>query len=131
MFVTHVTQFGIGKMGLAQWTLAILACLTCIPITCSSRSDPPPQQDLQPSLATLIPDLSHDQVTRFLSQQALTDKDLWRIVKPHLRPIQSDEAVLILDDSVEEKPYTDESELICTHFDPVTGRYIAISKVST
>jgi hypothetical protein len=75
-------------------------------------------------LAALIPDLSHDQVTRFLAQKELTEKDLWRIVKPHLRQIQSDDAVLILDDSIEEKPYTDPSELICTHFDHVTGRYV-------
>lgn len=75
-------------------------------------------------LAALLPDLSHDQVTRFLSQQELTQKDLWKIVKTHLRPIQSEEAVLILDDSIEEKPYTDASELVCTHFDHVTGRYV-------
>src|SRR5262249_5573948 len=75
-------------------------------------------------LAALVPDLSHDQVTRFLSQKELTDKDLWKIVKPHLRQIQSEEAVLILDDSLEEKPYTDASELVCTHFDHATGRYI-------
>ena len=75
-------------------------------------------------LATLLPDLSHDQITRFLSHKTLTDNDLWHIVKPHLRQIESDAAVLILDDSVEEKTYTDASELICTHFDHVTGRYI-------
>lgn len=51
-------------------------------------------------LAALLPDLSHDQVTRFLSQKQLTEKDLWRIVKPHVRQIQSEEAVLILNDSV-------------------------------
>lgn len=75
-------------------------------------------------LAALLPELSHDQVTRFLSQQELTEKDLWKIVKPALRQVQSDEAVLILDDSIEEKPYTDASELICTHFDHVAGRYV-------
>lgn len=75
-------------------------------------------------LAALIPDLSHDQITRFLSRQELTDHDLWKAVKPHLRSIQSDQAVLILDDTVEEKPYTDESELICWHFDHVTNRKV-------
>jgi len=75
-------------------------------------------------LAALLPDLSHDKVTRFLSEQELTEKDLWRIVKPHLRQVQSEDAVLILDDSVEEKPYTDASELVCTHFDHATGRYV-------
>jgi hypothetical protein len=82
-------------------------------------------------LAALLPDLSHNQVTRFLSQQELTDKDLWKIVNPLLRRIQSDDAVIILDDLLEEKPYTDPSELICTHFDHVTGRYIITSKAST
>jgi SRSO17 transposase len=75
-------------------------------------------------LAALLPDLSHDQVTRFLSQQELTDKDLWKIVKPHLRHVQCQEAVLILDDTVEEKPYTDESELVNWHFDHVTNRTV-------
>jgi hypothetical protein len=75
-------------------------------------------------LSALLPELSHDQVTRFLSQQALTDKDLWKIVKPHVRKVQSDDAVLILDDSVEEKPYTDESELICWHFDHTKNRVV-------
>jgi hypothetical protein len=55
-------------------------------------------------LAALLPHLSHDQVTRFLSQQELTDKDLWKIVKPHLRHVQCEGAVLILDDTGEEKP---------------------------
>lgn len=75
-------------------------------------------------LSTLLPDLSHDQVTRFLAQQEFTSQDLWKIVKPHLRKIQSDDGVLLIDDSIEEKPYTDASELICTHFDHVTGHYV-------
>ncbi len=75
-------------------------------------------------LAALMPDLSHDQVTRFLSQPELTDKDLWKIVKPHLRHVQCEEAVLILDDTVEEKPYTDESELVNWHFDHVTNHTV-------
>ncbi|MDQ3704232.1 MAG: transposase, partial [Chloroflexota bacterium] len=76
-------------------------------------------------LATLLQgQVSHDQVTRFLAQQELTDKDLWQIVKPHVRRAQSEDAVLILDDSVEEKPYTDESELICWHFDHTKNRTV-------
>jgi hypothetical protein len=76
-------------------------------------------------LAALLPgQFSHDQVTRFLGQAQLTDKDLWQIVKPHLRRIQSQDALLILDDSVEEKPYTDESELVCWHFDHTKNRTV-------
>jgi DDE superfamily endonuclease len=75
-------------------------------------------------MARLLPDISHDQVTRFLSQKPLTDKDLWKIVKPHVRQVQSQDAVLIIDDTIEEKPYTDESELICWHFDHVKNRAV-------
>jgi hypothetical protein len=75
-------------------------------------------------LAALIPDLSHDQVTRFLAGNSFSGKDLWKIVKPHLRQIQSEDAVLIIDDSVEEKPYTDESELVCWHFDHTKNRTV-------
>ena len=75
-------------------------------------------------LARLLPEVSHDQVTRFLSQQELTDKDLWKIVKPHVRRVESQEAVLLIDDTVEEKPYTDESELICWHFDHTKNRSV-------
>ena len=76
-------------------------------------------------LATLLPtQISHDQITRFLAHAELTDKDLWKIVKPHLRKVQSNEAVLIIDDSIEEKPYTDESELICWHFDHSKNRML-------
>ena len=75
-------------------------------------------------LSRLLPDLSHDQVTRFLSQQPLGDRDLWRIVKPHVRAIESPEAVLIIDDTVQEKEYTDESELITWHYDHSKGRTV-------
>ena len=64
-------------------------------------------------LSALLPDVvSHDKVTRFLSQNEFTSKDLWKVVKPHVRRVQSEEAVLIFDDSIEEKPYTDENEII-------------------
>ena len=75
-------------------------------------------------LSRLVADLSHDQVTRFLNGQELADKELWRIVKPHVRRIQAEEAVLILDDTVEEKPYSDESELINWHFDHTVSRSV-------
>lgn len=75
-------------------------------------------------LARLVTGLSHDQVTRFLGGDELTAQDLWKIVKPHIRHIESDEAVLILDDTVEEKPYTDESELVNWHFDHTVNRSV-------
>ena len=75
-------------------------------------------------MSRLLPEISHDQVTRFLSQQELSDKDLWKIVKPQVRKVQSPDAVLLLDDTVEEKPYTDESELISWHFDHAQNRSV-------
>jgi hypothetical protein len=69
-------------------------------------------------LSTLLDgEISHDKITRFLSGKDFTSTDLWGLVKPLVRPIQSEEAVLIIDDSIEEKLYTDESELICWHWD--------------
>jgi hypothetical protein len=39
---------------------------------------------------------------------------VWRLVKPMVRNLEDEEeGVLIIDDTIEEKPYTDESELVC------------------
>ncbi len=62
-------------------------------------------------------EISHDKITRFLSGQVKTSKDLWHFVKPLIREIESDAACLIIDDSIEEKPYTDENDIICWHYD--------------
>jgi len=75
-------------------------------------------------LSRLLPELSHDQITRMLAQQPLSDRDLWKIVKPLVRQVQSAEAVLIIDDTVQEKPYSDESELITYHYDHSQGRTV-------
>ena len=68
--------------------------------------------------------ISHDKITRLLSEQDFTSADLWLLVKPLVRPIQQEEAVLVIDDSIEPKPYTDESELICWHWDHCLGRNV-------
>jgi hypothetical protein len=68
--------------------------------------------------------VSHDQVTRFLSEKVKTSSDLWRVVKPRVREIESEEGVLIFDDSIEEKPYTDENDIICWHYDHTQGRNV-------
>jgi hypothetical protein len=82
-------------------------------------------------LATLLPhEVSHDQVTRFLSQNEFTGKDLWKVVKPHVRRVQSEQAVLIFDDTIQEKPCTDQNEIISPiydgypHFDHTQNRRI-------
>lgn len=58
-------------------------------------------------------DVSHDQITRFLSAQEYTFKDLWQQVKRIVRSVECDEGVLIFDDTIQEKAWTDESELMC------------------
>jgi hypothetical protein len=45
-------------------------------------------------------------------------------VKPLVRQIESEVGVLIFDDSIEEKPYTDENEIICWHYDHTQGRNV-------
>jgi hypothetical protein len=64
------------------------------------------------------------QITRFLSDKTYTPADLWLLVKPILRQVQSPTAVLIFDDSIEEKPYTDENEIICWHWDHSKNRSV-------
>jgi hypothetical protein len=74
-------------------------------------------------LSQLVDNLvSHDQISRFLAGEKQTAKDLWRLVKPLVRKIQNDSAVLIIDDTIEEKPYTDENEIVCWHFDHSKNR---------
>ena len=68
--------------------------------------------------------VSHDQITPFLAKRQFTSADLWQIVKPTVRQVQHPDGVLIIDDTIEEKPYTDESELICWHFDHSQDRTV-------
>ena len=57
-------------------------------------------------LSTILDDaVSHDQVTRFLSQQDLTSKELWKVIKKTAREIESEEGVLIFDDTTQDKPH--------------------------
>lgn len=69
-------------------------------------------------------EISHDKTTRFLSEEDYTSKDLWLLVKPTVRKVESDEGVLIFDDTVQEKPYTDENEVMCWHYDHSKGRSV-------
>lgn len=66
-------------------------------------------------------EISHDRIQRFLSQEAKTGKDLWLTVKPYVRQIQSDDGIIIVDDSIAEKPHTDENAIIAWHYDHTKG----------
>ncbi len=68
--------------------------------------------------------VSHDQITRFLSEEEYTSKDLWLQVKSTVRQIEQEDGVLIFDDTIQEKPYTDENEVMCWHYDHSKGRVV-------
>ena len=51
-------------------------------------------------------------------------KELWQQVKPTVRSIEHDGGVLIFDDTIQEKTWTDESELMCWHFDHCSVRTV-------
>lgn len=68
--------------------------------------------------------ISHDQVTRMLSSPKISSKEWWRLIKPQVRKIEHEDGVIIVDDSIVEKPYTDENEIICWHFDHSKGRTV-------
>jgi hypothetical protein len=68
--------------------------------------------------------ISHDRIQRFLSHKEFTSADLWHFVKAHVRAIEHSEGVLIVDDSISEKPYTDENDIIAWHYDHSKDRMV-------
>lgn len=68
--------------------------------------------------------VSHDKVTRFLSSEYFTSSDLWQYAKPYVRTFETEEGNIIIDDSIEEKPYTDENDIIAWHWDHKENRSI-------
>ena len=68
--------------------------------------------------------VSHDRIQRSLAHEQRTSADLWRMVKPHVRTLQSDDGVFIIDDSIAEKPYTDENAIVCWHYDHAKDRCV-------
>ncbi len=83
--------------------------------------------------------IQHDSVTRFLSGHHFTSRELWLQVKPLVRAHESEDACLVFDDTLVEKAYMDENELICWHYDHarqrnvkginlLTGFYVSSSK---
>lgn len=76
-------------------------------------------------LASLVDQAySHDQITRFLDQPRYEQKEYWQTIKPVVRQVERDDAAILVDDTIEEKPYTDESELVCYHYDHTQGRSV-------
>ena len=69
-------------------------------------------------------EVSHDQVSRMLSSSKMTSKNWWRMVKPQVRKIEQVDGLMLVDDSIVEKAYTDENEIICWHYDHSKGRAV-------
>jgi len=72
--------------------------------------------------------LSHDPITRWLSQRTYGPAEAWRQAKPLIRQAEAPRpaaefAVLIVDDSVLEKAHTYANELIYMHWDHRQQRY--------
>lgn len=67
---------------------------------------------------------SHDQVTRLLNCEPKNSADLWKVVKPLVRTIESVEGTISIDDSISEKPYTDENDLIAWHWSHSFERHV-------
>lgn len=69
--------------------------------------------------------VSHDQITRFLNRNEYNSKNLWQYVKADVhKHEQVKGGVIIIDDAIEEKPYTDENEIISWHFSHAKGRCV-------
>jgi hypothetical protein len=62
-------------------------------------------------------DMSHDAVTRLLRENEFAARELWKLAKPLVRKYEAASGVLIFDDTIIEKAHTDETELICWHWD--------------
>ena len=54
-----------------------------------------------------------------------SSKELWEYIKPEIRKIEPDVGgVLILDDTIEEKTYSDKNEIVCWHYSHAKGRHV-------
>ena len=59
-----------------------------------------------------------------LSRGEFDSKYLWKKVKKTVREIESEDGCLIVDDTIVEKPWTDENEIVCWHYDHTKGRNV-------
>ena len=68
--------------------------------------------------------LSHDTVTRLLSTNEFSARDLWLSVNRSVREHETPDACLIFDDAIVHKPHTDENQLVAWHFDHTENRAV-------
>lgn len=76
-------------------------------------------------LSNLVDDAySHDQISRFLGQGLLTQKDYWKVIKPIVRKVEQPIGIIKVDDTIEEKPHSKENDIICYHWDHSNNRSV-------
>lgn len=68
--------------------------------------------------------VSHDRVTRFLTKSHLDSSDLWLHSKPLVRQYESEDGVVIVDDSIVEKAHTTANAMVTWHWDHSKGRNV-------
>lgn len=68
--------------------------------------------------------VTHDKVTQLLSRGYISSRRLWSMVRPMCQEIEDENGVLIIDDSIEAKPYTDCNDLISWHYDHTVNRSV-------
>ena len=54
----------------------------------------------------------HDKITRLLNGSGFTSRDMWQEVQPLVREFENDSGCLIFDNSLLEKLYTEENEIV-------------------
>jgi len=76
-------------------------------------------------LSTLVDETySHDQITRFLGKEQYDQKTYWKTIKATVRQVEQEDGVLIIDDTIEEKPHTDVNDIVCYHYDHSQDRIV-------
>ena len=78
--------------------------------------------------------ISNDKISRFLGgvyqkdkilqHSELTSKELWGLVKSSVRKYETEDSCIVIDDTIQEKQYSDENDIICWHFDHCEGRNV-------
>jgi hypothetical protein len=70
---------------------------------------------------------SHDRFTKQLLLDDTLDDDtqLWQQIKPFLRDYENeDDGCIVVDDSLLHKPYSKVNDIICWHYDHVSGKSV-------
>lgn len=67
---------------------------------------------------------SHDKITRMLAQIILDQKEYWQAIKKTVRQVEKPKGVISVDDTIDEKPHSDENQYNSWYYDHTTGRSV-------